>query len=512
MMVRTSLSSLVLLAGLSCGLMSAQEAPDRKQPKGDPPREWSVKTRHTVKVDGNELAYQAEAGTLILKGADDAPRAEIFFIAYTKPDAEASRRPITFTFNGGPGSSSVWLHMGTFGPRRVPVGDVGDPVAPPYGLVDNAWTLLDVTDLVFIDPVSTGYSRTAPGKDGKEFHGVQQDLDAVGEFIRLYTTRHGRWDSPKFLAGESYGTTRAAGLVGLMQNKHGMNFNGVILISAVLNFQTIRPDEGNDLPYPLFLPSYTATAWYHQALPAEAGAGKDLGKLLKEVEAFAQGDYTVALMKGRSLGETERRQTIAKLARFTGLSEEYISRGNLRIEPSRFRQELLRRSRKHVGRFDSRYVGFDLDANAATPGFDPSYTAVQGPFTAVVNRYLRQELKVEKDAPYEILTGKVQPWDYGSARNRYLNVAPVLQRALTENRQLHLFLASGLYDLATPYFAADYTLNQLDLDAQAAARTTTAYYEAGHMMYLHRPSLEKLKRDLAGFIRTALRGVEKRRK
>jgi carboxypeptidase C (cathepsin A) len=478
------------------------EKAEKKDAKEPELRERFVKTEHVITIDGKKVAYTATAGTLMLKDEEGKPKAGIFFVAYTKDNENLNRRPITFTFNGGPGSSSVWLHLGAFGPRRVDLSNFGD-APPPYKLVNNEESILDVTDLVFIDPVMTGYSRPVPGQDAKQFLGVQQDIDTVGDFIRLYTTRFKRWDSPKFLAGESYGTTRAAGLSGYLQDHHGINLNGIILISAVLNFGTIRFEEGNDLPYALFLPTYTAVAWYHKKLSPELQ--RDLKAALAESEKFAQGEYTHILMKGSRATEEEVASARKTLARLTGLSEDYIARANLRVDISRFDKELLRDKKRTVGRYDGRYLGIDLDAAGERPEYDPSYAAVQGAFTSSLNRYLRNDLNYESDLPYEILTGRVQPWDFGAGgRNRYLNVAPTLRGAMTKNPDLRLFVANGYYDLATPYFATDYTLSHLGLDHALTKHVTVSYYEAGHMMYVYRPAHEKLRRDLVRFYRSAV--------
>lgn len=460
-----------------------------------------VTTQHALTIKGKKLNYTATTGYLTLKDDQQKSTANIFFIAYTQDGVDAGKRPVTFAFNGGPGSSSVWLHLGVLGPKRVLMKDSGEPLPPPYQMVDNDYTLLDQTDIVLIDPVTTGYSRPATGKEGKQFHGVQPDIEAAGEFIRLYLSKYKRWPSPKFLCGESYGTTRAAGLSNYLQGRHGINLNGIVLVSAVLNFQTIRFDEGNDLPYALFLPGYTATAWYHKKLP---GANGDLPKLLKQVERFAEEDYAIALMKGSKLGKEEQVKMAKDLARFTGLSEKYILQSNLRIKPHRFFRELLRDERLTVGRFDSRFTGKDGDAAGESAEFDPSYAVVQGPYTATLNSYVRNELKFESELVYEILTGKVQPWDYGSAKNRYLNVAPDLRKAITENPHLKVFVANGYYDLATPYFATEYTFSHLGIDPSLTKNITMGYYEAGHMMYIHLPSLQQMKQDLHGFYQSAL--------
>src|SRR5579859_6457580 len=321
---------------ISFFVQSAVPGQDKKPPaKKEPLKEVLSQTWHSINLNGKKLDYSATAGNLLLKDEDGKVKASVFFIAYTKE--EPTKRPIMFTFNGAPGSSSVWLHLGAFGPIKVLITAKGDPLPPPYKLVDNDYTLLDQTDLVFIDPVSTGYSRPAPGQDKKQFHGVQEDVQTVGEFIRLYTTRFKRWDSPKYLAGESYGTTRAAGLASHLQDALGMNLNGIILVSSILNFQTVRFDEGNDLPYVLYLPTYTATAWYHKKLSAELQG--DLRQTLHEVEKFALSDYTLALMKGNKLGADKTKEIAGKLARYTGLSEDYIVRSNLRVPIFRFARE-----------------------------------------------------------------------------------------------------------------------------------------------------------------------------
>jgi carboxypeptidase C (cathepsin A) len=497
----------VLLAGAAAQepkKETAKPEPGKEAPgKLDAPKDTFVTTRHSITVAGAKLEYESTAGTLVLKDDDGKAKASIFFIAYSKVnDKSSDKRPVSFLFNGGPGSSSVWLHLGAIGPKRVLLEEKAKTVAPPYRLIDNEATPLEQTDLVFLDPVSTGYSRSAPGQDAKQFHGVQEDIETNAAFIRLYISRFRRWDSPKFLIGESYGTTRAAGLAEYLQDREGINLNGIVLVSSVLNFGTIRFDEGNDLPYILYLPAYTATAWYHKKLPADLQV--DLARALAEAEKFAQGEYTLALMKGAALLAEERQQIAKKLARYTGLSEEYVTRSNFRIEATRFRKELLRKESRTVGRFDSRFQGNDLDAVGDRPEYDPSYAVVQGPFTALVNQYLRSDLKYETDLTYRILTDRVQPWNYGNAKNRYLNVAPALRQAMTKNPGLRVLVASGFYDLATPYFATRYTFSHLGLDPSLADHVTIEEYPAGHMMYINEDSLLKLKKDLAKFMRLAV--------
>ena len=467
------------------------------------PEEKVSQTRHTVRVGGQEIKYTAIAATLNLKKEDGTVTASIFYIAYTRDDvADVSQRPLTFSFNGGPGSSSVWLHLGALGPRRVLMQPEGKPTPPPYRLVDNEYSILDGTDLVFIDPVSTGYSRAATEQEARNFHGLTGDLESVGEFIRLYTSRNARWASPKFLAGESYGTTRAAALSGHLQQSLGMNLNGIMLISAVLNFGTISFDAGNDMPYVFYLPSYTAAAWYHKKLPRDLQA--DRRKALEEAGRFAQGEYNLALMKGADLSAPERAQVAQKLARLTGLTPKFIDLSNLRVPAAAFMKELLRDDRRTVGRYDSRMEGIDLNAAGSSPEYDPSYATVQGAYTATWNQYVRTELKYETDLPYEILTGRVRPWSWAGYENRYVNVAETLRQSMTQNPSLKVFVANGYYDLATPFFATRYVFDHLGLDSTLRGNVALGFYEAGHMMYTHLPSLEKLKKDLGGFIAGAV--------
>jgi carboxypeptidase C (cathepsin A) len=497
--------------------MTEEEKKDKEPVKE--PQDQISETRHKAVIGGREIHYTATAGTIVLKEESEGeekkvegekPKATIFFVAYTRdPDegvdeAEHRRqRPVTFSFNGGPGSSSVWLHLGLLGPRRVRLVDDDErPLPPPYRLLDNAYSLLDETDLVFIDPVSTGFSRAAEGEKAARFHDFNKDIESVGNFIRLYATRYKRWTSPKFLIGESYGTTRAAGLSGYLQERHGLYLNGIMLISVILNFQTARFVCGNDLPFILFLPTFAATAWYHRRLPADLQA--DLQRTLTEVEAFALGDYTLALMQGDALPEAEQAGIAEQLARYTGLSTAYIRQTNLRINIYRFVKELLREQRRTVGRLDSRFTGIDRDAAGERFEFDPSYALIQGPYSATMNDYVRAELAVENDLPYEILTDRVQPWSYEDHQNQYVNVAETLRRAISQNPFLRVFVANGYFDLATPYLATRYTLSHLELDPSLQGNISIGYYEAGHMMYVHEPSLARLKDDLAAFLHAAM--------
>jgi carboxypeptidase C (cathepsin A) len=519
--------ALFILAGFSifaAGQQApAQSSPDQKPaqvaaPKPVLPDKAPAVTRHTITIGGKPVAYTATAGWMTVNKPDEQPGARMYYTAYTVDGVrDLAARPITFCFNGGPGSSSVWLHMGGIGPRRVAMNDDGSPVKPPYGLVDNENTLLDATDLVFIDPVSTGFSRPLPGEKKEQFHGVGEDVASVGEFIRLYVTKNDRWVSPKFVLGESYGTTRAAGLSGFLQGRtHGMYLNGIILVSSVLDFQTIMFMPGSTLSYVLFFPHYTATAWYHGKL-APALQGRPLEEVLAESEKFALNDYSVALLKGNRLTKEESESVAAKVADFTGLSLAYVKGSNLRIRHDRFVKELLRTDMRTVGRLDSRFKGRDEDAVGETYEDDPASQALQGAFATMLNHYLRTELQVKDDMPYAIY-GNVYPWNFlsspedaeagmppGGGRMMALgiNVAETLRRALAENPSLQVFVANGYFDGATPYFGTAYTFSQMGLNREFADRVHMGFYLAGHMMYINKPSLLKLKADLAGFIKGA---------
>lgn len=470
-------------------------------------KEEISETKHKITINGQPIDYRAVAGTFVLKDEKCKPKASLFYISYSKEGVNnLQERPITFCFNGGPGSSSVWLHLGILGPKRVFLTENGDAL-PPYRLVDNEFSLLDVTDLVFIDPVSTGFSRAIPPEDAKHFHGVEEDIKSVADFIRLYLTRNHRWESPKFIAGESYGTTRAAGLAGYLHEEYFLYINGLVLISSVLNFQSIDFNVGNDLSYLLFLPTYTATAWYHKKLNPDLQA--NFSDTLRAAREFVINDYSLALFKGNLLTPKEREHTVNQLSRFTGLSSQYIDQSNLRIEIFRFAKELLRDQKRTVGRFDSRFKGIDADLVGEDIEYDPT-DAIAGAFTATMNQYMETELKWTKDDHYKILTD-VGPWDYGKT-NQYLNVAETLRSVMTKNQYLRVFVGNGYYDLATPFFATEYTFNHLGLDDSLMDHVTMKYYDAGHMMYIYRPALIKLKQDLSVFYEQTLRGQLKEEK
>ncbi|MGH9347479.1 MAG: S10 family peptidase [Vicinamibacterales bacterium] len=458
-------------------------------------KETTSVTKHTIDIGGQRIPYTATAGTIVLRDDKNKPEASVFYVAYTRDDVtDRARRPIFYSFNGGPGTASVWMHMGFTGPRKVVYDDEGMMPAPPFRLATNEHAILDIADIVYIDPVGTGFSRMAPGEDPHKFHGVMPDIRSVGEFIRLYTTRHSRWDSPKFLIGESYGTTRAAGLVNHMQEAHQMYFNGVIQVSMTgLDYQL-----GTDLRFALSLPHYTATAWYHKALPPDLQA-RPLPAVLQESEQFALGPYLDALVKGDALTGSERDTVAAQIGRLAGLSSQYVINSHLRIERARFRKELLRSRGVTVGRLDSRYTGIDRDAAGATNEYDPAMEAWNGPFAAVINDYFRAELKWETDTKYNIW-GDVRPW----RRDPPTNTGEMLRAAMTQNPFLRVLVLAAYFDGATDYFSAQYVMSHLDPGGSIKDRVSFAFYESGHMMYVRKSDLAKSKRDLAEFVRQSL--------
>lgn len=459
-------------------------------------------------MNGQDLHYTATAGTLLLLKDDGKPKASMFYVAYTLDGADPAKRPITYAFNGGPGSSSVWLQIGALGPRRVALSPEGMPVPPPYHMVDNEQTALVFTDLVFIDPVTTGYSRAAPGEDPKQFHGLEGDLSSVAEFIRLFTTKFDRWQSPKYLAGESYGTTRASALSGYLIQHQGIYLNGITLVSSVLNFETISFEPGNDLPYILFLPSYTAAAWYHHKLSGDLQSGA-VADAIEKARKFAGGPYTDALMRGNRLTAVERKNLVEQIARFTGLSTKFVEECNLRISEPRFAKELLRNESRTIGRYDSRLEGFDYDAAGDEPDYDPSYASVQGAFTAAFNSYVRNELNWKTDMPYEILTDKVWPWDYSHFENRYVDVSDALRSAMVKNQAMHVMVAMGYYDLATPLFSAEYTFEHMSVPPELRGNIITMYCDAGHMIYTKHSCLVSLREHMGELYQVAGRASPK---
>jgi carboxypeptidase C (cathepsin A) len=490
--------------------MTAETEPATEKPstggkeKPAEPTDDLVTTEHSLTIKRRKLSYTATTGRIVLRkevftdGKFDGyvPKAEVFLTAYTVDGADPAKRPVTFAFNGGPGSSSVWLHLGLLGPRRVVSGDVGNLEPPPYDLVDNAETLLAHSDLVFIDPVSTGYSRTVEGEKPDDYHGFQGDIDSVGELIRLWTARNGRWLSPKFLAGESYGSTRAAALALHLQNRYGLYLNGLMLISIALDFATIVFREGNDVPYPMFLPTYAAIAHYHGK-----HGDRPLADVLAEAEDYAANEYPIVLAKGSRLSTEERAAAVAKIASLTGVSEDYVDRVNLRMEHVRFYTELLRDRRLVVGRLDGRFTGWDDNYGRERFTDDPSNTAVLGAYTAALNHYLGTELEYENDLPYEIMSMKVNSaWSYKEFQNSHVRVTDQLANAMRSNQHMKVHISSGYHDGGTPYFASQHAVAHLAIPDELRDNITMAYYEAGHMMYVHEPTRIQQAQDLAEFI------------
>ena len=484
----------------------ASTQPGAQQPRQQPtpvPEEPPVVTKHEIRVNGTTLRYTATTGMMPIKNREGETEARMFFMAYVLDRPEGGpKRPLTFSFNGGPGSASVWLHLGAIGPRRVKMNTDGSMPAPPYELVDNEGTWLTKSDLVFIDPVGTGYSRPVRPDLGQKFFGLQGDTESVGEFIRMYLTRYERWTSPLFLAGESYGTTRASSLAGYLIQR-GIAFNGIMLISTIMNFATTRFDSGNDLPYSLFLPSYTATAWYHKKLPADLQS-KPVARVVAEAEAWASGDYLIALGKGGRLTPQERQETIAKLSRYTGLDPKFLDYADMRVNLNLFRKELLRTERRSIGRLDSRFKGYDSSIATDSAEYDASEAAIRPPYTSTFNNYVRTELGYKTDLEYYILGGGIGPWNWG-ANNNYVDTTTALRTALARNPFLKVFVASGYYDMATPYYAVNYTFDHISIDPALLKNVSTSYYEAGHMMYIDEKSLVKLHQDVSKFIDDSMR-------
>ncbi len=508
-MIRTTALFLTLVAltaapALGQGRGAPPPAPPASGPDSTPrvetagEREEKIsQTAHTMRLDGREIKYTATAGTLPIRLDNGRVAARMFFVAYTRDGEDMKTRPVSFLYNGGPGAATIWLHMGSFAPKRVEMASDGFQPAPPYHLVDNESSLLDVTDLVFVDAVDTGYSRVVSGVDNKQFHGVKGDLRAFGEFINDYLKTYSRFPSPKYLIGESYGTIRSAGLAQELQNRHGIELNGITLISSLLTYQTIAPSPENDVAYASHLETYTATAWYHKKLAADLSG--DLKKAVDASREFAFGEYLTALAKGNRASPAERKATAQKLARLTGLSADYVERSNLRIDPGRFRKELLRDRRLVVGRLDSRFTSTEGDAVNDSDEFDLSNSALQGPYTAMFQDYVKNELKWESDLHYPT-SGDVYPWDWNQFQNSYMDMTEPLRSAMSHNPSLKILVCIGYYDMATVMGGAEYNFAHLGYDPTFIDRVSFAYYEAGHMIYIRPSEHKKLKADIAKFI------------
>jgi carboxypeptidase C (cathepsin A) len=513
----TALSATLLLS-LAPFAAAAQEHPQEKETKTvekekpaeptPPPKEESSVTEHSIKIAGQTIPYKAIAGTILLKNEKDEPQALIYSTSYIRTDSkDVSQRPISFIYNGGPGSASVWLHMGAFGPRRVITANAEHTPPPPYKLQDNQATLLDKTDMVFLDPVGTGFSHAVGKAQDKDFWGIDQDAKSLAQFITLYVSRNGRWNSPKFLIGESYGTFRSAALGHYLQEHDGMDFNGIDLISSVLDLGTISFQPGSDMPYVFYLPSYAATAWYHKVLKDRPD---NLIAFVEDARKFAQSEYAPVLLKGTKLTAAEKADMAKKLSRYTGLSEDYLIKANLRVTLGQFMEELQRNRGLTTGRLDSRYTGLTYDLLSEFAESDPQSSAVTGAFTAAFNTYVRDELKFGQDKTYHAISegvGANWDWKHQSGRRGFFpgspNVEGDLVQALLSNPHLQVEVENGYYDMATPFFATEYTMDHLGLPEQLQKNIRLQYYDAGHMMYLRDEDLAKLKSNIGTFIDSA---------
>lgn len=505
-----SLAALVALAAMPLAPTAAQEnranaggganaansaGAERATPPAPPTPQRST-TRHSGTFGGVTVNYTAIAGETFLNGEDGRPRASIYSTSYIK-DGNDPNRPVTFLYNGGPGSGSLWLHMGAFGPVRVAIpSDARDDGAPPYPIVANPDSLLDVTDIVFIDPVGTGFSYAMPGVNASDYWGVAQDARSIAQFIRQWLDEHNRWNAPKFIGGESYGTTRSAAVLHELESSYNdVALNGVILISTILDFGASDETPGNELSFALNIPSMAVTAMYHNKISHPAGTAD----LAAEARTWAMQTYLPALLQGNALDAATRAQVRAQLSHYTGLSEEYLERADLRVTPGRFYKELLRDRGLTVGRLDSRYTGVDFDRAGEQPDNDPSFYGIDGGYTAAMNQYARETLNYRPNRNY-VTIGGVRGWDWrlGNGRDSYLNVAPYISSALRENSGLRIFVGQGYYDFATPFFAAEYSLNRADFPRD---RIQFHYYDAGHMMYVRDEDRTALTRDVRAFIR-----------
>jgi len=457
----------------------------------------TVITKKTITINGKAMSFTIETGYLAWKNDNDEQKANVFYTSYSKDGEQEGKRPLSFAFNGGPGSSSLWLHLGCLGPKRIVMDETGNAPAPPYELTNNESSWLDLTDIVFIDPVGTGFSRPSKGEKDAQFYGYKNDVSSVGEFVRLFLNKQKRWASPKYVIGESYGTTRASGLSKYLIDEHGIYLNGIVLISSTLDFETFREFEHNDLAYTCYLPSITATSFYHKKLAPVLQ--KDLQNSLKKVESFISNYYVNALYKGTLLSQNEKSNIADSLSYYTGLSKAYILKSNLRIPSWRYRKELLKDSSLSIGRFDSRLLIPETDALDDDCANDASFTKIRAAFSTSINYYLRSELKYNNDLPYNII-GNVSPWEY--ANGKYLNTIPDLSEAMIQNPDMKVWIASGYYDLATPFFGASYAINHANIPTSLRKNILTSYYEAGHMMYLYKPCLEKLKTDAVNFFQS----------
>jgi carboxypeptidase C (cathepsin A) len=472
--------------------------PTPAAPRSGPPlEEKSSVTHHSIRIDGREIKYAADAANFIVKSDDGAPKASFFFVAYTKEDVpDITKRPIAFVYNGGPGSASCFTHMG-LGPRRVVLAEDGHGMPAPYSVVDNESTFLDAADLVFVDAISTGYSRPAPGEAPAQFYGLVNDATWFSDFVYQYLVRNQRWASPKYLIGESYGTTRSAQMASVLQQRHQIYLNGIVLLSSV-GFG----DFGADDRFKFFFPTFAATAWYHHLLPPDLQK-ENIESVAQAARQFAHGEYAAALEKGDSLAPSDYQKVVKDIARFTGLSPKYIEQTNLRISPQRWFKELERDKRLTIGRLDARFEGMDVDAAGERNEYDSSEASYEGAYAAMFQDYARRELKWNTDMFYTV-TARVQPWDRGIPGQP----AESLRSAMTQQGSLKVLVLCGYYDVATPFNGIEQTVAHMSLEPSVRKNVSFSYYEGGHMMYIDRKAREKLHKDVDTFIRTAAPGAE----
>jgi len=494
-----ALTLFCLVSALALG-ESAEVRPTGKNDKVEKPKPSEVQkpiiTEGKVVIQGKAIPYKATAGTLTILKDDGTPRAKVFHVSYERSDVDDSaKRPVMFAYNGGPGSSSVWLHIGMLGPRIIQLpGDGTSAPVPPLLVSDNPFSILDVCDLVFVDPVSTGYSRATKDAKPSDFHGVREDVESNGDFVRRWITEHDRWSSPKYLLGESYGGIRVAGLSNHLQSRYGMSISGVILLSALLDFSTLQESPGNHLPYLVFLPAYTAVAHAHGKIQGNRD------ELVQKATRFAYGDYALALLQGADLSDDKSAEIAKTLESLTSIPAQRWNHFHLRMSPFAYRAELLRDESKTLGRFDGRVAWVSQSYVETAAAYDPSYSLALGAFSTAMLDYLGRELKYKEEQPYEILTGKVSPWRWG-AENQRLNVAPELANAMRDNPRLRVLVMAGHADLATPPEGIAYSLRQMPgIPRSFTNRISTAFYDAGHMFYLNPPDLKKSRTDLVRFI------------
>ena len=496
-MVKSVISLLLASVGMSPAQVRAQEA----APPEPTPSRWE--SHHSISVNGETVEYDAVVGSTILRDTQEKATAELFYTAYFRTNGgDSSTRPIIFAYNGGPGSASFWLHMGIMGPRRVITPNVGQQQPPPYPLDDNEYTLLDKADIVMIDPVGTGFSRPAGEATGTDFWGLDEDARSLTQFIRRFLSEYERWNSPRYLLGESYGTTRSAVLARHLQGAN-IDLNGIVLVSAVLDFNTILFPAGATLPYILNVPSYAVTAAYLDALPG--GKPADLKAFMKEVEEWAMTDYATTILAGGAVDPQQRSTVIEQMHRYTGLSRDFLDKSDLRVSAPEFEKELLRDQRLVVGRLDARFTGPTGDQLETTPSHDPQSSAISSAYTSAFNTYVRNELGYDGDREY-VPSGMARPWNWNRGNNIGFglpgipNVAPDLATAIERNPRLEVLLVNGIYDLATPYFAAVWTMDNMGLPPDLRDNIQRADFAAGHMMYVEQTLLAQWKQTLDAFI------------